>query len=138
MPLSESAFQKIIDSLRPTFRQEDLRQTTRVPVQATATILRVGDGGWGKQPVVVRDISLGGVGLLSPRAMAPGDQFVLLLLREGENPAGIACAVRHCRQVDESLFSIGGQFTSLLIEGAAGSPAGQQGEVDRIRRTLLG
>ena len=137
MPLSESAFQKIIDSLRPAFRKEDLRQTTRVPVQSSATILRVGDGGWGKQSVVVRDLSLGGVGLLSPRSMNVGDKFVLLLLREKENPAGVACTVRHCRQVDDGLFSIGGQFVSLLVEGAE-SGSGEQAQVDRIRRTLLG
>jgi hypothetical protein len=136
MPLTEANFQRHLGSLRPAFPSQEQRQSNRVPVQSTATVVLIGGQNRGKHQVVMRDISVGGVGIISRFALSPGERFVLLLERDGQTPAGVACEVRHCRKVATGVYSVGARFVSDLVERDGDVPE-ENAEVERVRRALL-
>ena len=67
--------------------------------------------------VFVRDISLGGVGLLCGEKLAVGDEFVLPLPnRAGSQLVRVKCAVRRCDRggFGRSQYIIGAAFSQVL------------------------
>src|SRR5687768_16041821 len=113
MQLSAELYSQIIkdltsDGLGEFGRQE--RREPRVGVRAKAYILPSLSSAT-PIPVRVRDVSVGGMGLLLPRDIGPDRLFLLLLPKAGGHPPlRLACTVAHCSAIAEDLFAVGARF----------------------------
>jgi hypothetical protein len=62
-------------------------------------------------PVRVRDVSVGGMGLLLPTELGTDRIFLLLLPKGGGRPpVRLACTVAHCQALGEDLYAVGARF----------------------------
>jgi hypothetical protein len=113
MQLSAELYSQIIkdlvsDGLGEFGRQQ--RREPRVGVRAKAYILPSLSAAT-PIPVRVRDVSVGGMGLLLPRDLGPDRLFLLLLPKAGGHPPlRLACTVAHCSAIAEDLFAVGARF----------------------------
>jgi hypothetical protein len=113
MQLSAELYSQIIkdltsDGLGEFGRQQ--RREPRVGVRAKAHILP-SLSATTPIPVRVRDLSVGGVGLLMPRELAPDRLFLLLLPKVGGHPPlRLACTVAHCQSIGDDLYAVGARF----------------------------
>jgi hypothetical protein len=113
MQLSAELYSQIIkdlvsDGLGEFGRQQ--RREPRVGVRAKAYILP-SLSATTPIPVRVRDVSVGGMGLLLPRDLGPDRLFLLLLPKSGGHPPlRLACTVAHCSAIAEDLFAVGARF----------------------------
>jgi len=113
MQLSAELYSQIIkdlvsDGLGEFGRQQ--RREPRVGVRAKAYILPSLSAA-APIPVRVRDVSVGGMGLLLPRDIGPDRLFLLLLPKAGGHPPlRLACTVAHCSAIAEDLFAVGARF----------------------------
>ena len=101
MQLSAELYSQIIkdltsDGLGEFGRQQ--RREPRVGVRAKAHILP-SLSATTPIPVRVRDLSVGGVGLLMPRELATDRLFLLL-----------PCTVAHCQAIGDDLYAVGARF----------------------------
>jgi hypothetical protein len=62
--------------------------------------------------VRLRDISEGGIGLLTEMALDDGQELILLLQGKDGAPKFLRCAVTHCRKAGSSHYSVGASFQS--------------------------
>ena len=113
MQLSAELYSQIIkdltsDGLGEFGRQQ--RREPRVGVRAKAYILP-SLSATTPIPVRVRDVSVGGMGLLLPRELGPDRLFLLLLPKVGGHPPlRLACTVAHCQAIGDDLYAIGARF----------------------------
>jgi hypothetical protein len=113
MQLSAELYSQIVkdlvsDGLGEFGRQQ--RREPRVGMRARAYILPTVSATV-PVPVRVRDVSVGGMGLLLPRELAPDRLFLLLLPKGGGRPAvRLACTVAHCQALGEDLYAVGARF----------------------------
>ena len=113
MQLSAELYSQIIkdltsDGLGEFGRQQ--RREPRVGVRAKAYILP-SLSATTPIPVRVRDVSVGGMGLLLPREIGADRLFLLLLPKAGGHPPlRLACTVAHCSAIAEDLFAVGARF----------------------------
>jgi hypothetical protein len=113
MQLSAELYTQIVrdlvsDGLGEFGRQQ--RREPRVGMRARAYILP-SVSATTPLPVRVRDVSVGGMGLLLPREMGPDRLFLLLLPKGGGHPpVRLACTVAHCQAIAEDLFAVGARF----------------------------
>ena|SRR5437762_121579 len=113
MQLSAELYSQIIkdltsDGLGEFGRQQ--RREPRVGVRAKAHILP-SLSATTPIPVRVRDLSVGGVGLLMPRELATDRLFLLLLPKVGGHPPlRLACTVAHCQAIGDDLYAVGARF----------------------------
>ena len=113
MQLSAELYSQIIkdltsDGLGEFGRQQ--RREPRVGVRAKAYILP-SLSATTPIPVRVRDVSVGGMGLLLPREIGADRLFLLLLPKVGGHPPlRLACTVAHCSPIAEDLYAIGARF----------------------------
>ena len=113
MQLSAELYSQIVkdlvsDGLGEFGRQQ--RREPRVGMRARAYILP-SVSATAPVPVRVRDVSVGGMGLLLPTEMGPDRLFLLLLPRAGGHPpVRLACTVAHCQAIAEDLFAVGARF----------------------------
>ena len=115
MQLSAELYSQIIrdlvsDGLGEYGRQQ--RRDPRVGVRARAHILP-SLSATTPLPVRVRDLSVGGMGLLLPSELGPDKIFLILLPRGGGNaPVRLASTVAHCQAIAEDLYAVGARFAS--------------------------
>ena len=64
--------------------------------------------------VWVRDISVNGIGLMSPQRFEEGLEFIASFVREGRPPRCIRYKVRHCRRLTGDLLSVGASFVRVM------------------------
>jgi hypothetical protein len=113
MQLSAELYSQIIRDLTSDGAGEFGRQQRREPrvgVRARAYILPSLSA---TTPVAVRvrDVSVGGMGLLMPRDIGPDRLFLVLLPKAGVNaPVRLACTLAHCQAIAEGLFAVGARF----------------------------
>lgn len=113
MQLSAELYSQIIRDLTSDGVGEFGRQQRREPrvgVRARAYIL---PSLAATTPVAVRvrDLSVGGIGLLLPRDLGPDRLFLVLLPKAGVNaPVRLACTLAHCQAIAEGLFAVGARF----------------------------
>ena len=113
MQLSAELYSQIIKDLTSDGVGEFGRQQRREPrvgVRARAHILPSLSA---TTPVAVRvrDLSVGGMGLLLPRDLGPDRLFLVLLPKAGVNaPVRLACTLAHCQVIAEGLFAVGARF----------------------------
>ncbi len=123
MKLSEALFDEIVASLRlaPSLppkesRDLDLRSDPRVWLAGRVTIIPCAPHRGRKADVAfMRDLSRGGVGLLTLTTLGRGEQFILYLPPSaGHATWGILCIARHCRPDTGGLANIGAAFERIL------------------------
>jgi hypothetical protein len=113
MQLSAELYSQIVkdlvsDGLGEFGRQQ--RREPRVGMRARAHIL-TSLSSTVPVPVRVRDVSVGGMGLLLPREMGPDRLFLLLLPKGGGRPpVRLACTVAHCQAIGDDLYAVGARF----------------------------
>lgn len=70
--------------------------------------------GLGKpRDVWTRDLSAGGIGLLSPDSMAVGSKFMVRLPKQGGGFLGLLCSVQNCVEKEKDLFAVGACFIEV-------------------------
>lgn len=113
MQLSAELYSQIIkdltsDGLGEFGRQQ--RREPRVGMRAKAFILPSMSSRT-LVPVRVRDVSVGGMGLLVGCELTADRLFLLLLPKAGgQPPMRLACTVAHCQAIAEDLYAVGARF----------------------------
>lgn len=86
--------------------------------------------GLGKpRDVWTRDLSAGGIGLLSPDPLSVGSKFIVRLPREGGGFLCLLCSVQNCVEKEKDLYAVGASFDEVTQSGS------QQGEEEAQRVT---
>ena len=113
MQLSAELYSQIIrdlisDGLGEYGRQQ--RREPRVGVRARAHILP-SLSATTPVPVRVRDLSVGGMGLLLPEELGPDKMFLILLPKGGGSaPMRLASTVAHSQSIGDDLYAVGARF----------------------------
>ena len=113
MQLSAELYSQIVkdlvsDGLGEFGRQQ--RREPRVGMRARAYILP-SVSSTTPVPVRVRDVSVGGMGLILSREISPDRLFLLLLPKGGGRPpVRLACTVAHCQEIGDDLYAVGARF----------------------------
>jgi PilZ domain len=115
MQLSAEIFERIVDALEvdaPPPAPVEKRREPRTAVHGSVSIIPPGGG----PPVRVeaRDLSRHGIGLLSKREMAAGEEFVLLIAGD-TGAVGVIFSVVHCRAVAPGQYAIGGRVVRFSL-----------------------
>ena len=121
MELSADLFRKTINSLRGDIQPgvAGQRKSPRVGIRCRLRIITIVDGKPGPAiDVWARDVSRGGMGIVSPTRMNAGDRFVVRFPRLDGDGAQISvlCTVRNCSEIPQEAFLIGAQFEGRAIE----------------------
>jgi hypothetical protein len=115
MQLSAEVFERIVDALEvdplPQVSTEK-RQEPRTSVHGFVSIIPPGGGP--ALRVEVRDLSRHGIGLLCPRPMKAGEQFVLLIAGDA-GAVGVIFSVVHCRAASPNQYAIGGRVVRFSL-----------------------
>jgi hypothetical protein len=105
--------------------EHERRRHRRLPFGSRGTIAPLRDGAEGPPCVILlRDISLGGVGFLNAEAMKPGDLFILRFSGKQGPTIKVKCAAQRCDSggTGGSQFAIGATFEQLLETVEAPAP----------------
>lgn len=63
--------------------------------------------------VWTRDLSAGGIGLLSPDKMRLGSKFIVRLPRHGGGFLCLLCCVQNCIEKENDLYAVGASFVEV-------------------------
>lgn len=112
------------------------RKHPRAPMRVKLTLYPIADRAVGKpKEVWTRDLSSGGIGLLSPEPMRPGSTFIIRLPRnDGGKHLHLLCTVKNCEQQAKGVFAVGASFVEVNHSSAAQSA---EDEVKRISQAIL-
>jgi hypothetical protein len=91
---------------------ESQRRFRRFNVRADGLLEAVDMSGDKPFPVMLRDISRGGVGFLSDRFLEPTSMWRIRLVHRGMIMGGQPLLVRYCRLIQSDLYIVGGQFVA--------------------------
>jgi len=127
LKLSGEQFQEIISNLVSDDQdaQQDKRREPRVGIsqQGVVSPWTMDENGARQTPVTIRDLSRGGICILTPAPMQRGARFVLRLLRMQQTMLLAHYEVRYSKQLTKTLYSIGAKLVNLsdssLDAGAA-------------------
>lgn len=87
------------------------RSYKRHPVRGDARLEPLSEDPYAETvPILLRDISRGGVGFLSEQQIEPGSLWRIRFQQQGRWIGSQAIAVRHCRLIQSELYLVGGQF----------------------------
>ena len=94
--------------------QIERRTHIRAPLRVKLRIVPY-DGVTTGEPMDVwtRDISAGGLGILTYGPMAPGRKFIVTLSQPYEPPVYLVCTVRNCTKMADELYAIGTSFAEV-------------------------
>jgi hypothetical protein len=128
MELSVELFRKTIHSLRGDINKgvAGKRQSPRVGIRCRVRIIRIIDGKAGPaMDVWARDVSRGGIGVVSPTRLNVGERFVIRFPRvEGDgSPISVLCTVCNCSEIPQDAFLIGAKFEGQVIAELVTPPA---------------
>jgi hypothetical protein len=88
-----------------------------------------------------RDISLGGMGILTSLSMKSGDQFIVQLPKADSKPLILLCTVKNCVQLADGLYGVGVSFAEVVRkeESAPALPIDQAkaADIQRISQAIL-
>ena len=121
MNLEERTFNEIVTALRLADKERDWnerRAYPRVPMQKCMAIIPYRAGATGEAADVwVRDISIGGIGLVHYREMEPDEEF-LIRLPQLTGFASMLCRVSYCTALSgetcKGLYGIGARFVRVM------------------------
>lgn len=116
MKLSAGTYYRIMDALRGDLSgaPRENRAEPRAGVSGRADVFLPGAAQRPPTSVAVRDLSRGGIGILSPEPARVGEQFLVVLPADAAGPArSLLFRVAQCRQISRDLFGIGGSLLRL-------------------------
>jgi hypothetical protein len=120
--LSADQFRDILATLtHQPLEEQKARKSPRVGVSARVTII---GSDRREELVTLRDISVGGVGLMLTRARPAGEKIIVRLPRRGDKPQYVLAVVRHCTKIASEMFFVGVAFISADAYRAPATPAG--------------
>jgi hypothetical protein len=100
-----------LDEARQQPAVEKQRRYRRFSIRGDARIEPVHENALGETiPVLLRDISRGGIGFLVDRFIEPGSYWRLRFMSHNQIVASQPIAMRFCRLIEEHLYIAGGQF----------------------------
>jgi len=119
MLLTEKIFQSIFGMCIIDYSNDaaERREHPRVEFGRRATIFALADGNPGPATIIlIRDMSLKGVGILQSERMEPLDEFVLDVSKFVGRPLGIRCSVERCEPGGSggTQWVIGATFEEIL------------------------
>ncbi len=91
---------------------ESQRRFRRFNVRADGLLESLDIAGEPSFPVMLRDISRGGVGFLADRFLEPTSMWRLRIVRRGIVLGSQPLLVRYCRLIQSDLYIVGGQFVA--------------------------
>ena len=144
MELSAAIFQDTLTKMKSDKGNGNAarRARPRVGLRCALTILPYANGACGRPlKAWTRDISLGGMGILSPASMKSGEQFIVQLPRQDSKPMILLCTVKNCAQLADGLYGVGVSFSEVIRKEEA-SPAlpvdqGKAADIQRISQAIL-
>jgi hypothetical protein len=123
MKLSAEMFNEIISSLRSDTSADhghEKRTQGRVGLRCALEIVQCALNAKGAKPmaVCVHDISLNGIGLVSPVKLDEDMEFVARLSRDAHSPVPLLYKVRYCRKLANDLYNVGAMFQRVLPDSS--------------------
>ena len=117
--LTAEVFKDVISALRSdesSTRLLDKRGSPRVGLRTKLQIVTGPAGPFENAPVEVwlRDLSAGGMGIVSSQELEPCSTFVAHLPRRQGPPLRVLYEVAHCKRLSKDLFSIGAKLTRIM------------------------
>jgi hypothetical protein len=117
--LSAELMESTLRGLRGDSRN---RKHPRAPMRVKLKLFPVERRGLGKpRDVWTRDLSAGGIGLLSPDPMTVGSKFIMRLPRQGGGFLCLLCCVQNCEEKEKDLYAVGASFVE--VTHSASNPA---------------
>ena len=117
MELSAELFEQTIRSFKGdgSAVKKQRRAQPRVGIRCHLKIIPIEGGAAGAElDVWTRDISRGGLGIMSSQNMPVGSRFVVRFPRTGDtSPLALVCTVKCCNQLTPGLFAIGAVFEGM-------------------------
>ena len=94
---------------------DERRSRQRVPYDATVALILLGPDGYRSEPILLRakDISAGGVCVISRNMIHVGAAGAMQLVRSDGRAALVGVQVRHCRYVGKMQHQTGLQFSDM-------------------------
>jgi hypothetical protein len=157
MRLSAEMYDQVLAALRSDSRGgKDKRREPRVGLAGEAKLVAMTDTGKRiADSVRVRDVSRGGIGLISNQQLISQQRFVLQLRYQDDEPLWLVCFTAYCRAIDGGRFTIGAKIQQLLKADQipkAGAKAGvalaghspikpkalAESDIARISKAILG
>jgi len=119
MELSAELLRSTIAALRSD--SVEGRKHPRAPIRSRVKILPVVSGALGA-PVEVwtRDISSGGIGIISPAPLTAGSAFIVRLPDAQGGAMYLRCTVRNCISQAKQIFIIGSSFIEFAPAPSSG------------------
>jgi c-di-GMP-binding flagellar brake protein YcgR len=122
MELSAALFEQTIRSFKGdgSSVKNQRRSQPRVGIRCRLKIVPVESGvARAEIEVWTRDISRGGIGMISSQSMAVGSRFVVRFPRATDMPAlAMVCTIRCCNQLSQGVFAIGAVFEGIDKAGS--------------------
>lgn len=142
MQLSPQHLGEVVDHLVTARKSggNEKRRATRTQVRATVPIYPLGSGAPASQvKVILQDISYMGVGLLQAFPAAPESRFLIRLPRERQEELVIMCVVKNCRELADSIYTVGAEFECPVRNGMIDNVQRTWNEdMQRIQASILG
>ncbi len=118
MNLPADLFEKIMDSITIVGREELREADRRSPRLKLSTNVALFP--WASPAdalsVRIKDLSIGGIGILHSQRMSLDDQFVIRLPQSGSDSVLLMYTVVYWEPLAESLYAIGAQFERVVEE----------------------
>jgi hypothetical protein len=131
--LSAEVFESTLRGLRGDSVHN--RKHPRAPMRVKLKLYPVERRGVGKaREVWTRDLSTGGIGLLSPDLMRAGSNFIVRLPRQESGFLCLLCTVQNCVEQAKGLYAVGASFVEISHSSAQAT----EDEVQRISQAVLG
>ena len=142
MQLTPQHLGEIVDQLLTAHRRGDneKRRATRTQVRVPIPIYPLGaDAPTSQVKVILQDISYLGVGLIQAFSMPLESRFLIRLPRERHEELILMCVVKNCRELADSIFSIGGEFECSVKENMINNVQKSWTEdLQKIQDSILG
>ncbi len=101
-----------LENIRDPSRIAGLRQFARYIVRGDAELHPLGQGEINRAPIAIqlRDVSWTGIGFICNQRLNNNALFRLHMLNHGHSVGQQSMMVRHCREIRDNLYLVGGQF----------------------------
>lgn len=111
------------------------RKHPRAPMRVKLKLYPVERQGVGRpREVWTRDLSNGGIGLLSSDPMRAGTNFLVRLPKQESGFLSLLCTVQNCVEQAKGLFAVGASFVEINHSSANSTDE----EIQRISQAVLG
>jgi hypothetical protein len=131
--LSAEVFESTLRGLRGDAVHN--RKHPRAPMRVKLKLFPVERHGVGKpREVWTRDLSTGGIGLLSADVMRAGSTFIVRLPRQESGFLCLLCTVQNCVEQAKGCYAVGASF----VEITHSSKQAAEDELHRISQAVLG